>query len=70
MGAALRCRARLHEGSREIDPDKVGLVTDGSHGGVFLLDTATDGHHNTGHVYGTTLAEEDRLDLLEYLKSL
>jgi hypothetical protein len=57
-------------GSREYDVKKVGFVSDGSNGGTYHFDTALDGNHNTGHTYGTALAEEDRLDLLEYLKSL
>lgn len=56
-------------GSREYDPKKVGYVYDGSHGGEFHFDTEKNGNHNTGHTYGTALSEEDRLDLLEYLKS-
>ena len=56
-------------GSREFDPHKVGFVHDGAAGGTFLLDTALDGNHNTGHLYGTTLPEAQRLDLLEYLKT-
>jgi len=56
-------------GSREYLPAKVGYRHDGSQGGEFLLDTAKDGNHNSGHTYGTTLSEEQRLDLLEYLKS-
>lgn len=57
-------------GSREFDPKKVGYVHDGSKGGTFQLDTAKDGNHNTGHTFGTELSEEERLDLLEYLKGL
>ncbi|MBK9264194.1 MAG: hypothetical protein IPM54_30885 [Polyangiaceae bacterium] len=57
-------------GSREFDPKKVGYVYDGSNGGSFQLDTSHDGNHNTGHTYGTTLSEEERMDLLEYLKGL
>lgn len=57
-------------GSREFDPKKVGYIYDGTNGGSFQLDTAKDGNHNTGHTYGTELSEEDRLDLLEYLKGL
>lgn len=56
-------------GSREYDPKKVGYVSDGSQGGTFHFDTTGDGNHNTGHTWGTELAEEQRLDLLEYLKS-
>jgi mono/diheme cytochrome c family protein len=56
-------------GSREYDPKKVGYVSDGNEGGGFLFDTAGDGNHNTGHTWGTALTEEERLDLIEYLKS-
>lgn len=56
-------------GSREFDVRKVGYSTDGAAGATFLFDTTLEGNHNSGHVYGTTLSEEDRLDLLEYLKS-
>ncbi|HRI65159.1 MAG TPA: cytochrome c [Polyangium sp.] len=57
-------------GSREFDPKKVGYVSDGTLGGSFQLDTTKDGNHNTGHTYGTELTEDQRLDLLEYLKGL
>jgi mono/diheme cytochrome c family protein len=56
-------------GSREYLPHKVGYVYDGSHGGEFHFDTTKAANHNTGHTYGTALSEEDRLHLLEYLKS-
>lgn len=56
-------------GSREFDPKKVGFATDGAAGATFLLDTSLDGNHNSGHTYGTALSDEERLDLLEYLKS-
>ena len=45
----------------------VGYV---SEGGPFVLDTRVEGNSNAGHSYGTTLGEEDRLALLEYLKTL
>jgi mono/diheme cytochrome c family protein len=57
-------------GSYEYDPKKVGYSTDGSKGAEFLFDTAPAGNKNTGHTYGTELSEEQRLDLLEHLKSL
>jgi|SRR5713101_4108095 len=67
-------------GSREFDPVKVGLRSEGYEQRKF--DTAVKGNSNTGHDYGarrTTLpngtvleplTKEQRLDLLEYLKSL
>ena len=55
-------------GSREFDPDRVGLRSSGYNG--FTFDTRRQGNSNAGHPYGTELDKEKRLDLLEYLKSL
>lgn len=67
-------------GSREFDPEKVGFKSSGYNG--FLFRTNIWGNHNSGHEYaagrtpqldGTilpALTKEQRLDLLEYLKSL
>ena len=67
-------------GSREFDPVNVGFVDEAYDG--FLFDTSLPGNHNTGHEYGTIndsslakrglkpLTREDRLDLVEYMKSL
>ena len=55
-------------GSREFDPERVGLKSSGYNG--FTFDTRKLGNSNTGHSYGTELDREKRLDLLEYLKSL
>jgi hypothetical protein len=55
-------------GSREFDPDKVGLKSSGYNG--FTFDTSRRGNSNAGHNYGTELDKEKRLDLLEYLKTL
>jgi mono/diheme cytochrome c family protein len=67
-------------GSHEFDPDKVGLKSSGYDG--FLFNTALPGNSNAGHEYGTkdiqldngktvkALTREQRLDLLEYLKTL
>jgi hypothetical protein len=59
---------KFQVGSREFDPDKVGLISSGYSG--FTFDTSHRGNSNAGHAYGTGLDKEDRLDLLEYLKSL
>jgi cytochrome c553 len=76
---------RFLTGSREFDPFYVGLKSDilleskGYNG--FVFDTTKSGNSNAGHEYGTrdiilpdgtvlkALTEEERLDLLEYLKS-
>jgi mono/diheme cytochrome c family protein len=67
-------------GSREFDPVNVGYVSAGSEG--FRFDTSLPGNRNSGHEYGTIhdetlspralrpLTKEERLDLLEYMKSL
>lgn len=45
-----------------------GYVSDGTiH---FVLDTTLTGNSNQGHLYGTTLSDEDRWALLAYLKTL
>jgi hypothetical protein len=59
----------FYVGSREFDPQAVGLVTDNTTHAT-LLDTSLPGNSNVGHTYGTTLGDVDKLDLLEYLKSL
>lgn len=73
------CRpARFRTGSREFDPVKVGFKSDGYDG--FLFDTTLRGNSNAGHEYGTrvidlggetlqALNRDERLDLLDYLKS-
>ena len=67
-------------GSREYDPVKGGYVSTGYQG--FTFDTKLPANSNAGHEYGTihdetlkprglkALTKEERLDLLEYLKSL
>ncbi len=67
-------------GSREFDPVKVGFKSEGYQG--FLFRTDIYGNHNSGHEYAAgrtplpngrllpALDREQRLDLLEYLKTL
>jgi hypothetical protein len=56
-------------GAREFDPVKVGYVNDVSLTG-WLFDTTIKGNERSGHEFGTSLAEPERLDLVEYLKTL
>jgi hypothetical protein len=54
-------------GSREYDPVKGGFRTDVGD----LFDTSFKNNSNAGHNYGNCeFSEQDRLDLVEYLKSL
>jgi len=56
-------------GSRQFDPAAVGIdMTVTTHTSAF--DTTLPGNANSGHTYGTALADGDKRDLLEYLKSL
>lgn len=67
-------------GSRELDPVKVGFLSAGYEG--FEFDTTLPGNSNAGHEYGTIhdsglkerelepMTNDERLDLVEYLKTL
>lgn len=53
----------------EFDPQNVGYKHD-TKDAPSLFDTSLTGNGNGGHEYGTTLSEEDRRALVEYLKTL
>ncbi len=55
-------------GRWEYDPKRVGYVSDGEL--PFLVDTQVSGNSNRGHEYGTSLSDEDRWALVEYVKTL
>ena len=60
-------------GSREYDPVNVGydIQASSEYPNAFKLDTTLKGNSNSGHEYGTTeLSEAEKLELLEYLKTL
>lgn len=59
----------FHVGSRELDPVKVGYVSEETPG-TSLFDTRLPANSNQGHIYGTDLSEAERWALVEYLKSL
>jgi mono/diheme cytochrome c family protein len=72
---------KFYTGSREFDPVHVGFRIEGYNG--FVFDTSVSGNSNSGHEYGTrdkkdasgkvtekALSKEERLDLVEYLKTL
>ncbi len=54
-------------GSRRFDPVRVGFE---SAAWSFRFDTRLPGNANTGHEYGTTLTDDQRWQLVEYLKSI
>lgn len=64
---------------RDFDPVRVGVDTSGN-SGKFLLDTTLEGNSNAGHsfengprgngVIGPLLTDEERWELVEYLKSI
>lgn len=66
---AAECPAAFLVGNSDFDPLNVGFIepTDGT---GFKIDTQIPGNANTGHGYGVTLSEVDKLALLECLKSL
>ena len=66
--------ARFGVGNREYDPEKVGYQSALTGGpGVWTYDTTQPGNSNIGHAgdrFGTTLLEDQKAALLEYLKTL
>jgi mono/diheme cytochrome c family protein len=76
---AYRRSASFHAGGREFDPRRVGFDTSEAPGRT-LLDTTLPGNSNRGHEFrdgprgdgaiGPALTDEQRWDLLEYLKTL
>ena len=55
-----------HRGSRVFDEKEMGYTDDGN----YVFDTAGSGNSNYGHDYGTKLSENEKRDLIEYLKTL
>lgn len=56
----------FHRGSRVFDEKEMGYTDDGA----YVLDTASSGNSNSGHDYGTRLSDNEKRDLIEYLKTL
>ncbi len=59
-------------GSRQYDPKNVGFQTISSENGVnyYTYDTSLKGNANTGHDKGTSLSDDQKWQLIEYLKTL
>ena len=60
-------KERFHVGSTRYDTKNVGFVEDAASP---VFDTTIDGNKNTGHEFGVDLTAQQKLDLIEYLKSL
>jgi hypothetical protein len=61
---------RFALGGREYDPVKVGFAVNATcNQQDCIVDTTRTGDGNGGHLWGTDLAEPDRMALLEYLKT-
>jgi RoxA-like, cytochrome c-like len=63
---------RFFVGSRQYDPRDVGLRSVAEESGVrfFEFDVSVKGNSNAGHPYGTALKDEEKRQLVEYLKTL
>ncbi len=59
----------FYTGNREFDPVKVGQISS-DQPGSFEFDTSLYGNSNSGHEYATDLSEEERYQLIEFLKTL
>ena len=59
-------------GNREFDPTKVGYVAtlEASDIPLFKFDTSLKGNSNQGHEYGVDLTDNQKWQLVEYLKTL
>jgi hypothetical protein len=65
--------ARFHRGYDVYDPEQVGFQWQVAEEGTrrfFLYDTSEPGNSNRGHEYGSELSEQEKIALVEYLKSL
>lgn len=63
--------ATFYRGSDIFDPVRVGFVSTGDHAERYgeFYDTGVIGNGNGGHLYGTTLSDEDKRALIEFLKT-
>ncbi len=62
----------FYRGYDLVDLDRVGFVSSGPEAAAegFRFDTAEKGNGNAGHIWGTTLAPDEKSALIEYLKGL
>jgi mono/diheme cytochrome c family protein len=63
----------FYRGCDLYDPRNMGFLSDGSEPtclNQFLFDTQLPGNGNGGHTYGTALDSDEKVELIEYLKTL
>ena len=56
----------FRRGTSVYDPQHMGFID----GGSFRFDVSVPGNSNAGHEYGADLADDERRELIEYLKTL
>jgi hypothetical protein len=61
---------KFYVGNWEFDPERLGFDWQSPSPNTFEFDTSKTGNSNSGHDYGTGLDDQDRLALIEYLKTL
>ncbi|MEO1576761.1 MAG: hypothetical protein AAFU65_17575, partial [Pseudomonadota bacterium] len=62
--------SRFYVGGRELDVERVGLLSPPASDDDRWFDVSERGNGNGGHDYGTALSTEDKDDLIEFLKTL
>jgi hypothetical protein len=62
--------ASFHVGCTDFDTARLGFACDARSARPFLFDTRLPNNSNRGHEYGTTLDEDDRAALLEFIKTI
>lgn len=62
----------FYRGYNVYDPKMLGYISTGAEAEKYgtRYDTSIPGNSNAGHEYGTTLSDQDKWDLIEYLKTL
>ncbi|MGZ3489018.1 MAG: c-type cytochrome, partial [Isosphaeraceae bacterium] len=54
----------------ELTDEEIAAMKRSAHTAHFLYDTSHFGLGNRGHTFGDKLSEDQRMDLIEYLKTL
>jgi hypothetical protein len=63
--------AKFYVGSKRFDPIQLGFSTKRERNpNTVLLDTTAKGNGNSGHEFGTDLSHDDRMAVIEYIKTL